>query len=77
MSVNSIKLFWTDNSNGEQGYKIDKKVGEGEWQNEYVVLDENTTAFIDENVDWVLMIIIIEFIHFMKIIFLQSRDRSI
>ncbi|MEA3476121.1 MAG: hypothetical protein U9R23_06765 [Candidatus Cloacimonadota bacterium] len=52
LSVNSVKLTWNDNSIGEEGFKIDKKVLDGDWQIEYTILDENTTEWIDENVDF-------------------------
>ena len=53
LSPTSVKLTWDDNSIGEQGFKIDKKLGDGEWQNEYAVLDDNITEWIDENVDFI------------------------
>jgi len=50
LSQTSIKLTWDDNSIGEQGFKIDKKVGLQDWQNEYIILNENLTEWVDENV---------------------------
>jgi len=51
LSVNSIKLNWSDNSIGEEGFKIDKKVRDENWQIEYATLDENAIEWTDENVD--------------------------
>ena len=51
LSPTSIHLTWDDNSIGEQGFKIDKKVGEGDWQNEYAILDDNIIEWTDENAE--------------------------
>ena len=51
LSVNSVKLTWNDNSIGEEGYKIDKKIRYEDWITEYAILDENTTEWIDENIN--------------------------
>jgi len=47
--VDKIKLEWTDNSEGEDGFKIDRKIGDGEWEIEYGTVDENVTTFTDSN----------------------------
>ncbi len=41
----NISLTWTDNCNWEQGYKIDRKVGNNNWQTEYQTVTSNN--FID------------------------------
>ena len=46
----SYKLTWTDNSIGEQGFRIDRKTGDADWVIAYAEVPENTTEFIDENV---------------------------
>jgi len=46
-----IKLTWEDNSVGEQGFKIDKKIGAGEWHVSYALLPENTVTWTDENAE--------------------------
>ena len=51
LSANSVKLTWNDNSNGEEGFKIDKKVGDEDWQIEYATLNKNTIEWIDEDAD--------------------------
>jgi len=51
VSQDTVKLTWNDNSIGEQGFKIDKKVGDEAWQNEYKILNGNTTEWIDGDVD--------------------------
>jgi len=43
-----IKLLWTDNSDGEQGFAIDRKVGGLEWETNYAFVDSNVTIWIDE-----------------------------
>ncbi|MBU4486495.1 MAG: SUMF1/EgtB/PvdO family nonheme iron enzyme, partial [Candidatus Delongbacteria bacterium] len=47
-SETSIKLTWTDNSIGEDGFKIDRKVGSsGAWVTGYAGTSANTTTWID------------------------------
>ena len=41
----SIQIDWNDNSLGEMGFKIDRKINEGSWQIAYKTLDENITDF--------------------------------
>lgn len=43
------RLTWNDNSHGEAGYKIDKKV-QGVWKDEYAITPPNTTSFVDSSV---------------------------
>jgi hypothetical protein len=50
LSEISYKLEWTDNSAGEQGFKIDRRLGDEEWKIAFATLPENTTAFTDTNV---------------------------
>jgi len=51
LTISSIQLTWEDNSNGEDGFKIDKKVGTNTWQEEYGIATENDTIWIDLNAD--------------------------
>jgi len=51
IDITSVKLQWNDNSEFEQGFKIDKKIGDEDWQNEYTILGDNTTAWTDEAVN--------------------------
>ncbi|MDD3567896.1 MAG: FISUMP domain-containing protein [Bacteroidales bacterium] len=46
----SYKLSWTDNSNGEQGFKIDRCTNGSEWQIAYGSVAANQTAYVDTNV---------------------------
>jgi uncharacterized protein (TIGR02145 family) len=46
----SYQLSWTDNVIGEQGYKIDRKIDNGNWQTSYGVVSANLATFIDTNV---------------------------
>jgi len=47
LDSNSIELNWTDNSIGEDGFKIDKKVRGQDWQIEYDTVEENTEFWSD------------------------------
>lgn len=45
--LNKIRLNWQDNSEGEEGFAIDKKVGKQDWTIEYAIVDSNTTTWLD------------------------------
>jgi hypothetical protein len=47
--LNKIRLNWQDNSTGEAGFYIDKKIGELDWQISYASVPENITTFVDDN----------------------------
>ena len=49
IDLESIQLNWQDNSTAEEGFRLDRKIGENEWEEDYQILAENTTAFIDSN----------------------------
>jgi len=51
ISINSIQLSWQDNSIGEEGFQIDKKVGTNTWLEEYGIVGENTETWIDTAVE--------------------------
>jgi len=51
LMISSIQLSWDDNSNGEEGFKIDKKVGATTWQEEYGAVTENDTTWTDNNAE--------------------------
>ncbi len=46
----SYKLTWTDNSTGEHGFKIDRKINENNWAIAYGKVAENQISFTDTNV---------------------------
>jgi len=46
---NSIRLNWNDNSEGEDGFKIDKKVGSSDWQVVFGEVEEDIETWTDEN----------------------------
>jgi len=46
-SVSQIELTWTDNSLGEEGFAIDKKIGDEAWQNNYYKTTANVNSFTD------------------------------
>ena len=47
-SQNELQISWEDNSIGEDGFIIDKKIGEGSWDKKYRNLSPNTSGFIDQ-----------------------------
>lgn len=49
ISPTNIKIDWSDNSIGEDGFKIDKKSDDGTWVNGVAVLGENTTTWTDDS----------------------------
>ena len=42
------KISWVDKTIGEEGFKIDRKFGDGVWENEFAVLPANTLEFTDQ-----------------------------
>ncbi len=42
-----IRLNWQDNSSGEVGFYIDKKIGNSAWIEQYATVDSNIVTFID------------------------------
>ena len=51
LTISSIKLNWTDNSNGEEGFMIDKKVGNLDWQIPYDAVNSDIEEWSDENAE--------------------------
>ncbi|MBF88403.1 MAG: hypothetical protein CMG75_01880, partial [Candidatus Marinimicrobia bacterium] len=49
LSNNQLELTWDDNSNGEEGYKIDRSVNMGSWEEEIVTLGEDSKLWTDAN----------------------------
>ncbi len=47
IDLESIRLNWQDNSSAEEGFRIDRKIGENEWEENYQILPENATTFLD------------------------------
>jgi len=46
----SITIKWNDNSTGEEGFIISRKINQGSWDDDYYTLPtENATEFIDNN----------------------------
>ena len=50
LDINSIQLYWTDNSNGEEGFTIERKVNNGSWT-QLAQVNENITQYTDNNVN--------------------------
>ena len=51
LTIISIELTWDDNSINEDGFKIDKKVGSNNWQEEFAIISENTEEWTDTNAE--------------------------
>ncbi|MBN2790121.1 MAG: SUMF1/EgtB/PvdO family nonheme iron enzyme [Candidatus Delongbacteria bacterium] len=51
IDLNSIRLNWTDNSTGEDGFKIDKKIGDAAWTVAYGTVAVNAVTWTDDNAD--------------------------
>jgi len=51
-SITSLDLTWQDNSDSEEGIKIDRQINEGDWVNEYAIVLTDQTSFIDNDLDW-------------------------
>ncbi len=49
INLECIQLTWQDNSTAEEGFRLDRKIGENEWEENYQILSENATTFIDSN----------------------------
>ena len=45
-SDNSFSLSWVDNTNGEQGFKIDRRI-DSLWQNSIAIVPDNQTSYTD------------------------------
>ena len=43
----SILLTWQDSNTSEEGFRIDRKIGENDWEENYQILPENSTTFLD------------------------------
>ncbi|MCD4665088.1 MAG: hypothetical protein K8R68_07435 [Bacteroidales bacterium] len=50
-SLTSITLTWQDNSTYEECFKIDRKVNQGAWEEEFAIVNANQTTFTDESLD--------------------------
>ncbi len=51
-SITSVTLSWQDNSNGEDGFKIDRKINSGAWELIFASVGSNLTSFTDININW-------------------------
>ena len=49
VSETEIALTWQDNSTGEDGFKIDRKIGSDTWQIEYAIVEPETETWHDTN----------------------------
>ncbi|MBU2651393.1 MAG: fibrobacter succinogenes major paralogous domain-containing protein [Bacteroidetes bacterium] len=49
ISLTEIHLTWQDGTTGEDGFKIDRKVGNLAWETAYATINENVTGFTDNN----------------------------
>ena len=51
INVHTIKISWIDNSVGEAGFYIDKKVNDDAWQIKFANVAENIDEWTDDNVE--------------------------
>ena len=51
LTISSIQLIWDDNSNGEEGFKIVKKVGSTPWDSVHAFVGEDEEEWTDENAE--------------------------
>jgi len=49
LPLTSCQLTWTDNSNGEQGFRIDRKINSEEWRIGYAEVGENVNILNEIN----------------------------
>ena len=49
LDENKVKLTWKDNSTGEDGFYIDRKIGFLNWENELYEIGSNDSTFMDNN----------------------------
>jgi len=47
ITQDSIKINWQDNSVGEEGFSLNRKIGEEEWIIDYALTEPNETQFTD------------------------------
>lgn len=47
LASDTLDISWKDNCIGEEGYKVEKKVGSGKWIKDYKTLNRNVTSFTD------------------------------
>jgi len=47
IAQNSIEITWIDNSDGVEGFSIDKKSGNNEWQINYALINQNLKTWND------------------------------
>lgn len=50
ISDNEIQLSWIYNTNGIDGFLIDKSFDGGDWQTQYIVINENQMSCIDNEI---------------------------
>ena len=50
-STNSVTLTWQDNSNSEEGFKIDRRISSGSWQIAFATTPSNTAIYTDNAID--------------------------
>ncbi|MFC1898048.1 hypothetical protein ACFLYJ_00590 [Candidatus Cloacimonadota bacterium] len=48
LDENKVRLEWVDNSLQEEGFFIDRKIGELNWMENYAAVDSNEVTFIDD-----------------------------
>ncbi len=49
INLANLRLTWTDNSNGEDGFKVDRKIADGDWIVAYAIVEENLNSWTDND----------------------------
>jgi len=49
INLANLRLTWTDNSNGEDGFKVDRKIIDGDWIVAYARVGENINSWTDSD----------------------------
>ncbi|MEA2103813.1 MAG: hypothetical protein U9P79_04125 [Candidatus Cloacimonadota bacterium] len=45
---NKIEICWNDSSSNEDGFLIDRKIGEQDWIQDLITIPSNTTSYVDD-----------------------------
>ncbi len=51
-SSTSVTLVWQYNQSGHQGFKLDRKAGDNDWQESFVTIDKTQTTYTDNSVEF-------------------------
>ena len=49
LGEHNIKLSWDDNNEHDSGFRVDRRVGEAEWELNYRILEDSVTTMVDSS----------------------------